>query len=54
MDIDFFAHVEQTLNNFGDRIAALEKALLQLPDVEMEPDPSRPQVVVPAPGPKRP
>lgn len=40
MDIDFNAHVEQTLDNYRVRIEALEKALSQVEYVEMEPDPS--------------
>lgn len=53
MDIDFYAFVAQTLDDFGTRIKALEDALTQLPAVEYEPDPSRlPGVkVVPAPAP---
>lgn len=41
MDIDFFAHVEQTFDDFRNRITALEEALTQLPSVEFQPDPSR-------------
>jgi hypothetical protein len=41
MDIDFFAMVEQKLDNFGARITAIEEALTKLSNVEMEPDPSR-------------
>jgi hypothetical protein len=53
MDIDFRAYIEQTLNNLSDRVEALESALVQLPAVEYEPDPSRvPGVrIVPAPAP---
>jgi hypothetical protein len=51
MDIDFHAHVEQTLDNFRSRIEALEKVALQSPNVEMESDPSRPTVVRTAPAP---
>lgn len=41
MDIDFFSYVEQTLDDYKNRIEALEKALIQLPSVEFQPDPSR-------------
>lgn len=41
MDIDFFANVEQTFDDFRNRIEALEKALTQLPGVNYEADPSR-------------
>jgi hypothetical protein len=41
MDIDFFANVEQTFDDFRNRIEALEKAVTQLPNVEFQPDPSR-------------
>lgn len=51
MDIDFFAHVEQTLDNYKSRIEALEAAMIQLPSVEMQPDPSRLPGVVVAPEP---
>lgn len=55
MDIDFFAHVEQTLDNFRSRIEALEGALTELPNVEYTPDSSRPPGVrvspTPAPAP---
>ena len=51
MDIDFFAHVEQTLDNFRRRIEALESLAVQTPGVEMESDPSRLPGVRPAPAP---
>lgn len=53
MDIDFFAHVEQTLDDFGTRLKALEAAVTELPNVEYQPDSSRPAGVrvVPAPAP---
>lgn len=53
MDIDFAAYVEQMLDDHKNRIDALEKALVQLPSVEYQPDPSRlPGVrVAPAPAP---
>jgi hypothetical protein len=53
MDIDFNAHVEQTLDNFKSRIEALEAAFIQLPNVEMQPDPSRLPGVIVAPEPIR-
>jgi hypothetical protein len=51
MDIDFFAHVEQTLDNFRHRLDALEALAVQSPDVVMESDPSRLPQVRPAPAP---
>lgn len=50
MDIDFNAYVEQTLNNFRDRIAALESAVTQIPAIDFERDASRPTVVKVAPA----
>jgi hypothetical protein len=41
MDIDFFANIEQTFDDFRNRIEALEKALIALPGVNYEADPSR-------------
>lgn len=41
MDIDFAAYVEQALDDYKNRIEALEQALIQLPSVEYQPDPSR-------------
>lgn len=51
MDIDFIAHVEQTLDNYRHRIEALEAIVIQSPGVEIESDQSRvPHVkVTPAP-----
>ena len=56
MDIDFVAHVERTLDDYRYRIEALEKALTQLPEVEIQEDISRPQGVVVRnpPAPERP
>jgi hypothetical protein len=51
MDIDFVAHVEQTLDNLRRRVEALETAAVQTPGLEMETDPSRLPVVRPAPAP---
>jgi hypothetical protein len=53
MDIDFFASVEQILDDHRMRIEALENALTQLPGIEFQPDPSRlPGVrIEPAPAP---
>lgn len=41
MDIDFFAEVERRLDDYKTRIEALETALVELPNVTYEPDPSR-------------
>lgn len=58
MDIDFIAHVEMTLDNYRQRIEALEKTLTELPEVVLQPDASRTQGVIIdpsiAPAPKRP
>lgn len=50
MDIDFFAHVEQTLDDYKMRIEALELALTQIPQIDFESDPSRPRGVKVAPA----
>lgn len=56
MDIDFYASVEQRLDNYRSRIEALENTITKLNNVEHEPDPSRVPGVrvvpdVPAPAP---
>lgn len=53
MDIDFVAHVEQTLDNLRYRVEALESAAVKSPALYIESDPSRLPVVRPAPGPEK-
>lgn len=49
MDTNFQAYVEQTLDNFRFRLAALESAVTQIPAIDFEKDVSRPEVVKVAP-----
>lgn len=50
MDNDFIAHVEKTLDEFRTRIEGLEKAVMQIPQINFQTDPSRPQTVVVEPA----
>lgn len=51
MDNDYLAQLEMTLDDFRTRIKALEDALTRLPNVNMQPDPSRTPGVVVEPAP---
>lgn len=50
MDNDFYAQLEIRLDEMATRIKTLEDALLALPNVYRQPDPSRPAGIVVAPG----
>ena len=51
MDINYYAYVEQELDRLRSRVSAMEEAMVQLPAVDYEPDPSRLQGVKVAPAP---
>lgn len=45
MDEEFYAMVERSFDELRMKIAAIEDALVKLPFINMEADPSRPQVI---------
>lgn len=51
MDKEFLAYLESTLDELRTKVSLLEKALTQLPNVTMQPDPSRPAGVMVEPAP---
>ncbi len=46
MEYDFYAQVESRLDDLNTRLKAAEQALLQIPQINMEQDVSRPQVIL--------
>lgn len=50
MDIDYLAQLEIRLDLIETRIKSLELALTQIPLIDMQADPSRPQGVVVEPA----
>jgi hypothetical protein len=50
MDIDYLAELEITLDLIQTRLKAVETALTQLPLINMQADPSRPEGVVVEPA----
>lgn len=50
MDNDFMANVEIALDEFRTKIAALELAVTQIPQINFQADPSRPAGVVVEPA----
>lgn len=50
MQIDFYAELEITLDEFRTRIKMLEDAVTKIPQINMQVDPSRPAGVVVEPA----
>lgn len=50
MENDFFAQIEIRLDELTMKVASLEKAVTQIPQINMETDPSRPEGVVVEPA----
>jgi hypothetical protein len=51
MDNDYFAQIEMRLDTLSMKVKALEDAVTQIPQINMEADPSRPAVVNVEPAP---
>lgn len=50
MDEEFYASLERTLDDLRTRVKALEDAMTQIPQINMQADPSRPAGVVVEPA----
>lgn len=50
MDMEYIRQLEQTLDEFRSQIKALENAVTQIPQINMQVDPSRPAGVIVEPA----
>lgn len=50
MDTEYLATLESRLDNLSTRLDAAEKALMQIPQINMQADPSRPPGVIVEPA----